>query len=46
LRDEPDSGHSLIAYGILFVLVKKILAEIAGGNGAISAKTGNQRESV
>jgi len=32
--------------GILFELVKKILAEIAGGNGAISAKTGNQRESV
>lgn len=32
--------------GILFGLVKKILVEIAGGNGAISAKTGDQRESV
>lgn len=31
---------------ILFGLVKKILAKIAGGNGAISAKTGDQRESV
>lgn len=46
-HDEPIEWHSLTnRNGILFELVKKILAKIAGGNGAISAKTGNQRESV
>lgn len=46
-HDEPIEWRFLTNCNrILFELVKKILAEIAGGNGAISAKTGNQRESV